>query len=486
MRLYRNTLLRYLLAIISVTIAILIRLSLNKVLGDHVPFAFVLCAVVATSWFGGRRPGLLSALLGGIATWYLILPPNLTFFGKTDAGLSQLIAFMIISAVIALLTGSLRIANDAVQERENQLRFMAAAMPEILFTADASGRIDSLSEKFHQYTGKSLSQLSPLGWSDLVHADEKDLTIDAWKSAMAQRTEFRSTCRLLAKDGTYRWFQCRAVPMQDKRRGTVRWFGVCADIDDHKTLEDKLAKQTETLARSNEDLQRFAYAASHDLQEPLKAIGIFSEMLIRKQPESEESSYLIAQIRRGVRRMQDLIQSSLDFSRIGTITAETERSSSLEDSISDALWSLKAVIDESGAQIIRDSLPEVAGDQVMMSRVFQNLISNAIKFRSTTPPVIRITVTRDGETYVVSVADNGIGIPMQFSGIIFEPFRRLHSDNGLPGTGLGLASVRRIIEQNGGRIWVESEPGRGSTFFFTMKPAATAVGGNFPAKTHSA
>ena len=414
MRLYRNTLLRYLLAIISVTIAILIRLSLNKVLGDHVPFAFVLCAVVATSWFGGRRPGLLSALLGGIATWYLILPPSLTFFGKTDGGLSQLTAFMIISAVIALLTGSLRIANDAVQDREDQLRFMAAAMPEILFTADATGRIDSLSEKFHQYTGKSLSQLSSLGWSDLVHADEKDLTIDAWKSAMAQRTEFRSTCRLLAKDGTYRWFQCRAVPMQDKRRGAVRWFGVCADIDDHKTLEDKLATQAETLARSNEDLQRFAYAASHDLQEPLRTIGIFSEMLIRKQPEGEESSYLIAQIRRGVARMQDLIQSSLDFSRIGTKTAETEHSSSLEDSVSDALWSLKAAIEESGAQIVREPLPEVVGDQVMMSRVFQNLISNAIKFRSASPPVIRVTVTRAEETYVVAVADNGIGIPMQF------------------------------------------------------------------------
>ena len=474
MPLHRNTQLRYSLAIVSVAIAILIRLSLNRVLGDRVAFAFVLCAVVATSWFGGRIPGLLSALLGGIATWYLVVPPIWTFSGKTDASLSQLTAFTIISIVIALLTGSLRIANDAIQEREDQLRFMAAAMPEILFTADANGRIDSLSEKFHQYTGKALHQLSALGWSDLVHAEEKDHTIDAWKSAIVQGTEFRSTCRLLAKDGTYRWFQCRAVPMQDKRRGTVRWFGVCADIDDHKTLEDKLAEQTETLARSNEDLQRFAYAAGHDLQEPLRAIGIFSEMLIRKQPQSEETSYLIAQIRRGVRRMQDLIQSSLDFSRIVTITAETECFSSLEDSLSDALWSLKAAVEESGAQIIRNPLPEVAGDQVMMSRVFQNLISNAIKFCSTGPPVIRIQATREGNANVISVSDNGIGIPMQFAETIFEPFRRIHSDNGRPGTGLGLASVRRIIEQNGGRIWVESEPGLGSTFFFTVNPAVRA------------
>jgi len=485
LRVYRNTLLRYALAVISVAIAILIRLSLNRVLGDRIAFAFVLCAVVATSWFGGRRPGLLSAFLGGIATWYFVLPPSLTLFGKTDAALSQLTAFMIISAVIALLTGSLRIANDAIQDREDQLEFMAAAMPEILFTADATGRIDNLSEKFHEYTGKSLSQLSTLGWSDLVHADEKDLTIDAWKSAMVQRTEFRSTCRLLAKDGTYRWFQCRAVPMRDKRRGTLRWFGVCADIHDHVTLEERLGEQTRTLARSNEDLQRFAYAASHDLQEPLRVIGIFSELLIREQPENENSSYVIAQIRRGVTRMQDLIQSSLDFSSIGSMAAETECVSSLEDSLSDALWSLKAMIEESGAQIIRNPLPEVAGHQVMMSRVFQNLIGNAIKFCSTKPPVIRIQANREEKGYIVSVSDNGVGIPMQFAERIFEPFRRIHSDNGRPGTGLGLASVRRIIEQNGGRIWVESEPGMGSTFFFTVRSAAKTFDEDSQAKTQS-
>ena len=472
----RNSLLRYSLALAGVAVAITFRLSLSHLVGDHIPFLFVLCAVVATSWFGGRGPGLLSAVLGGVGTWYFVLPTPFAFSGLTESGLSQLIAFMIISALIALLTGSLRKANDAVQEREARLEFMAAAMPEILFTADVSGRVESLSEKFHDFTGRRIDELSPEGWCDVVHPDEKAAVVNDWKAAVSQETEFRRTCRLANQNGTYRWFQCRAVPILDKRRHVVRWFGVCADIDDHKLLEEKLAEQTQALSRSNDDLQRFAFAASHDLQEPLRTIAIFSELLIRKQPETTESSYLVAQITRGVQRMQDLIQSSLDFARINTEDLESDRLISLDDCLSAALWSLQFRIDESGAQIIRHPLPDVIAQPVLISRVFQNLIENAIKFRSERQPLIEIKAGKREDVDVISVSDNGLGVPPEFAQRIFEPFQRIHANNnGSRGTGLGLASVRRIVERNGGRVWLESEPGCGSTFFFTLQPSKDLV-----------
>jgi PAS domain S-box-containing protein len=394
----------------------------------------------------------------------------------TNAGIAQLTGFMIISSLVALLTGSLRKANDVIQEREARLAFMTAAMPEILFTADVAGQTESLSERFHDFTGKQIGELSREGWCEVVHPDEKAAVLNDWKSAVLQRTEFRRTCRLADKNGAYRWFQCRAVPIQDKRQHIVRWFGVCADIDDHKLLENTLAEQTRALSRSNDDLQRFAFAASHDLQEPLRTIAIFSEMLIRKQPETAESSYLVAQIKRGIERMQDLIQSSLDFARINTDDTESDTLTSLDDCLCDALWSLQIRINETGAQIIKHPLPHVVGRAVLISRVFQNLIDNAIKFCGERRSVIEIKATKREDVDVISVSDNGLGIAPEFAQRIFVPFQRIRSNDGLQGTGLGLASVRRIVERHGGCVWVESEQGCGSTFFFTFERSKDLLG----------
>lgn len=260
--------------------------------------------------------------------------------------------------------------------------------------------------------------------------------------------------------------------MPDKRQRIVRWFGICADIDEHKLLEDALAEQSQALAQSNDDLQSFAFAASHDLQEPLKTIGIFSELLIRDHAAGGDSAYLIDQIKRGLQRMRDLVNASLEYSRIGACNAEIQTIIRLEEPLSDALWSLKVAIEESAAQVSHDPLPEVLADSRMISRVFQNLIGNAIKFRrASEQPVIRITASEEPGVCVVAVSDNGIGMPMDEAKTVFEAFRRLHSKERYPGAGLGLASVKRIIELHQGRIWVESTPGRGSTFFFTLPSA---------------
>ncbi len=471
----KDSALRYLIAVLSVIVATLLRWYFSPYLHAQFPFVLTFCAVASAAWFG-RRPGLLAVLLGGLSTWYFILPPAMTFSGKQDVSVFQVLAFVFAGCFVALVTGSLRQANDDIRDREAQLRFVAAAMPEILFTANAAGHIESLSERFTEYSGKKLADLGLWGWMELLPEEEKENTLGAWKDAVSRKVEFRSTCRLRCKEG-YRWFQCRAIPMNDRQQQVVRWFGVCADIDDLKRLEDVLEAQTKALSRSNRELERFAFASSHDLQEPLRMVGAFSDLLVRKYPlQDGDIHYLVGQVRQGVQRMWELIDASLEYSRLvseglGELAAVT-----LDQPLSEALGALKQMMHESGTTVICEALPVAMVDARMMARVFQNLISNAIKFRGAQPPVVRIAAAVSSGTCTISVKDNGIGVRADSQEIIFEAFRRLHRKAEYPGSGLGLATVKRIIELHNGHIWVESLPGEGSTFFFTV-PAVEGTGG---------
>ncbi len=236
--------------------------------------------------------------------------------------------------------------------------------------------------------------------------------------------------------------------------------------------EAMLLRQTEELARSNTDLEQFAYVASHDLREPLRMISIYTELLSRRYQGSldAEADGFIRTVLDGVKRMETLIRDLLTYS--ATIHAEPlprERFEAAE-AVDAALKHLEPGIRESGARIETGPLPEVAGDRVQFVRVFQNLFSNALKYRSGTPPHIRVRAEKEGEAWTFSVEDNGIGIPADYHETIFSPFKRLHGRE-YQGSGVGLAICRRVVERHGGRIWVESLPGKGSTFRFTVQPA---------------
>jgi len=460
---------RYWICVLAVAIATLIRWFLNPYLHAQFPFVITFCAVASAAWFG-RRPGLLAVLLGGLATWYFILPPVLSF-SKQDVSLLQVLSYVFAGCFVALVTGSLRQANDDIRDREAQLRFVAAAMPEILFTANSAGHIETLSERFREYTGKSLNDLGAWGWLELLPGDEKEETLASWKLAVSRQTEFRSTSRLHCKNG-YRWFQCRAIPMHDQQQQVVRWFGVCSNIDDLMRLEGVLEEQTKALIRSNEELERFAFASSHDLQEPLRMVGAFSDLLVRKYPlQDSDAGYLISQVRLGVQRMREMIDASLEYSRLVSEGLGDRVPVSLDQPLSEALDFLKQLMEESGAAVDCKPLPVVLADARNLSRAFQNLISNAIKFRGAQPPVVTIRAVTEAGVCTVSVKDNGIGMDAESQKIIFDAFRRVHRKDEYPGSGLGLATTKRIIELHEGRIWVESSPGNGSTFYFTL-PAA--------------
>ncbi|MBV9868246.1 MAG: PAS domain-containing protein [Abitibacteriaceae bacterium] len=241
------------------------------------------------------------------------------------------------------------------------------------------------------------------------------------------------------------------------------------DITRRKVAETELNRTAAELVRSNADLEQFAYVASHDLQEPLRAVAGSVQLLQRRYTGKldERADEFITHAVGGAERMQSLINDLLDFSRVGTNNKPFEV---LDSSmiVNTALANLRVAITESGAKITHDELPQIYGDSGQLTRLFQNLVSNALKFRGDQPPEIHIGVERQPDAWQFSVRDNGVGIDPQYFERIFIIFQRLHTRTEYPGTGIGLAICKKIVERHGGQIRVESEPGKGSAFYFTI------------------
>jgi PAS domain S-box-containing protein len=247
---------------------------------------------------------------------------------------------------------------------------------------------------------------------------------------------------------------------------------IVRDITDRKRLEEELRQTVQDLARSNADLQQFAYVASHDLQEPLRMVASYTRLLARRYQGrlDADADEFIAFAVDGATRMQALINDLLAYSRIGT----QGRALELVDTgavLAQTLATLPTAIEESSATISHGALPTVRAEPVQIGQLFQNLISNAIKYRGEAPPQISVTAEQQDGYWVFAVRDNGIGLAPDFVERIFVIFQRLHTRAEYPGTGIGLAICKKIVERHGGRIWVESEPGDGATFYFTLPVA---------------
>jgi len=234
-------------------------------------------------------------------------------------------------------------------------------------------------------------------------------------------------------------------------------------------LEQRVAERTAELQRSNEELQQFAYVVSHDLQEPLRVVASYVQQLAERYQDKleAEANELISYALDGARRMQQLIVDLLAYSRIDT-TGQEFAPTDCEGVLQCVLSDLRVAIEESGAEVTHDPLPQVMADNVQLGQVLQNLLGNAIKFRSQEPPRIHVSARQEGQQWVFSVRDNGIGINPRYAERIFGIFERLHPRTEYPGTGIGLAICKKIVERHGGQIWVESEPGKGAAFFFTL------------------
>ncbi len=248
------------------------------------------------------------------------------------------------------------------------------------------------------------------------------------------------------------------------------------DITERKLTEETLARQAKELIRSNTELERFAFVASHDLQEPLRMVSSYMQLLETRYKDKLDSDAheFIGFAVDGVNWMQTLINALLTYSQLGTKAKEFELTD-CDKVVTRALLNLQVAIQEHNAKVTHGPLVTVMADSSQLEQLFQNLIGNAIKFKAKGQPFVHIAVEEKGDDWVFSVKDNGIGIDPKSSEHIFEIFQRLHSREAYPGTGIGLAICKKIVERHGGEIWVESKPGEGSTFYFTLKKAGANI-----------
>ncbi len=355
------------------------------------------------------------------------------------------------------------LARHECEENEERLRQIFEAIPQMVWTSMPDGTVDSANRKFLDYFGITLEQAGANEWKRGIHPDDLELLLGRWANALKTGEQYEIECRMKRdSDRKYRWHLNRALPLRDTHGRIVKWFGTCTDIEDQK-------RQSEELARSNAELQRFAYVASHDLKEPLRMVSLYMDLLGAryKGKLSEEADEFIRFAVDGALRMRALIDDILSFSRVGR-SGEPEVSVDCAAIVATVIESLKPAIDESRAEIELGALPTLFGSQFEIEQLFQNLIGNAVKFRRPgVAPRVKIFAEQKRAAWVVSVQDNGIGIAQQYFPLIFGMFERLHGRHEYPGTGLGLAICKKIAETHGGRIWVESEEGHGSTFHFS-------------------
>lgn len=253
------------------------------------------------------------------------------------------------------------------------------------------------------------------------------------------------------------------------------YTAVLRDATERRQTEAALSSQAEELARSNADLEQFAYVASHDLQEPLRMVASYTQLLARRYKDrlDADAEEFIGYAVDGVTRMQELINDLLAYSRVGT-RGGSFGPTDLEPIVQRVLATLAPAIEDSGATVTCDKLPTVYGDPVQLGQLFQNLIGNALKFRGEDPPRVHVGAERREDEWVFEVRDNGIGIAPEYADRIWVIFQRLHSRDEYPGTGIGLAICKKIVERHGGHITVDSGPGSGSTFRFTIPDRSNA------------
>jgi PAS domain S-box-containing protein len=369
-------------------------------------------------------------------------------------------------------------AEEALQESEERFRSLVQSASSAIVIADEEGNIISWNQGARnifgygeeEVLGQPLTTLMPQWYHEDHQRGLERVRATGQGKLLGKTLELYA----LRKDGSEFPIQISLSSWQSE--GGVFFSGMIHDITERKELESALQSTNQALEQrvnqldqANADLERFAYVASHDLQEPLRMVSGFSQMLQEKyqdQLDADAREYIWYLVD-AAGRMRNLIQDLLAFSRVQTRGRPLEMVN-CEEVLGWVLSNLQAAIEEAQAVVTHDPLPEVMGDATQLMQVFQNLLANAMKFRKLEPPRVHISVEGSGEEFIFSVTDNGIGIEPEFHQRIFEIFQRLHTRDRYPGTGIGLAICQRIIDRHGGRIWVESEPGQGSTFYFSL------------------
>lgn len=408
-------------------------------------------------------------------------------------------------------------AEAVVQESEERLRFMADTMPQLVWITQPDGYHEYYNKHWYEYTGTTEGSVDGDGWSDLFHKDDQARAKKVWQKSLATGEPYEIEYRLYnAPSKKYRWVIGRALPYRNENGDILKWYGTCTDVDDsyreleerkklekalqeekvrlesrvaertsqlkltneglrdeirkRQDVEKKLREYGDELQRSNKELEEFAYVSSHDLQEPLRKIQAFGDLLVEEYSDKlGEGKEYLDRISSSAQRMSVLIDDLLTFSRVTTkpsVSKPTDLNKILEYAVADLN---DRVEKEHGTVNVQAQLPIVMADETHMRQLFQNLISNALKFHQVdVDPIVNITATKSPTKTVITVADNGIGIDQKYDKKIFAVFQRLNSKHTYEGTGIGLAVCKKIVERYGGTIRIESQLDVGTTFIITL------------------
>ncbi len=363
-------------------------------------------------------------------------------------------------------------SHSAGGSRQELVKFFEMSI-DMLCIADFDGYFRQLNAAWHATLGFTTEELCAVPYVDFTHPDDREATLAEAARLRVGMDTVSFENRYRRKDGSYTWLLWHAHADFDANM----IYAVARDISERKRAEDVLKSTAAELTRSNNELSQFAYIASHDLQEPLRMVASFLQLLEKRYDHvlDEDGKKFIHFAVDGAKRMQALIQDLLSLSRVQTrarplITVDCAKV------FRDVNDNLQIAIAEADATVTCDSLPQIVADGVQIAQLFQNLIDNAIKFRGTAPVRIHVGAVRRPGEWEFAVSDNGVGIEPQFHERVFGIFQRLQTKEHVAGTGIGLAVCKKIVERHGGRIWIEPEPAGGSAFFFTIpdkKPEAS-------------
>jgi PAS domain S-box-containing protein len=409
----------------------------------------------------------------------------------TAIGAGLLFAFLLLATIdIGRATGErdrliidLEAANGRTTASRDLLHTTLSSIGDAVVATDAAGRVTFMNGVAENLTGWTQAEAEGQPLQNvlaIVNEETRQPVESPVDKALREGAVVGMANRtlLISRDGAERPIDDSAAPIRDPRGKIIGVVLVFRDVTVRRESEEQLGRLNQDLRRTNQDLQQFSYAASHDLKEPLRTVTNYLQLIRSRylgKLLDEEAAQLFDVAVSGAQRMHALVEALLEYSRSGEVGDATLERVAVGQVVSNVITSLQSAISETQAEVLPGPLPVVTANPMYLTQVFENLIGNALKYRSEQPPRITVSATEGERDWMFSVEDNGIGIPQEYQAQIFGIFKRLHG-NEYPGTGIGLATCKKIVERHGGTIRVESEPGKGSRFSFTLpKTAARAL-----------
>jgi hypothetical protein len=369
---------------------------------------------------------------------------------------------------------SIGMVHDITERKQSEERFrsLADSMPQLVWTALPDGTVDYYNQRYEEYQDIKQVGAKAWDWAPVLHPDDLQPTVRAWQYSLKTGEIYQIEHRVRVADGSYCWHLSRGIPVYNENGEIARWFGTATNIHDLKLAQEQLKDYAERLERSNRELEQFAFMASHDLQEPLRKIEMFGDLLLERgiSLNEQEREYL-HRMRNAARRMRDMVTGLLQLSRV-TTQGRPFVSVDLSQVTADVLTDMEEKIRHIDGRVEHAPLPVVEGDPVQLRQLMQNLVDNALKYHPPeTPPHLKIHAKVLPEQVQILVEDQGIGFKQEDAERIFQPFQRLVGRSQYDGSGIGLAICRRIVERHAGNITARSQPGHGTTFIITLPVA---------------